>query len=274
MKTLLVKNDKPILRVSMNRPEVRNAFHPDMIAELTKVFKDVAKDKSIRVIQLSGEGKSFCAGADLGWMKSMAKFKQAENIKDAGKLFEMFQVIRDCPAPIVTKVHGHVMGGALGLVAVSDLVVAEENTQFCFSEVKLGLAPAVISAFVKDKISASAMSRWFLTGDIFFSQDALNMGLIHAVGGEQSGEQSTDAQVITWTKSLLRNGPEAVKETKKLIAKVGSLKTDAQLKTYTSKLIAKLRVGAEGQEGLRSALEQGKPSHKEPSWRLGERESS
>lgn len=260
MKTLIVKENKTFWHVSLNRPDVRNAFEPQMIGELTKVFKNAAKERALRMILLTGEGTSFCAGADLKWMKSMVKYSKAENVKDAGKMYDMFKTLRDCPVPIVCKVQGHVMGGALGLVAVSDLVVAEEKTKFCFSEVKLGLAPAVISSFVKNKLSFSAMNRWFLTGDIFTSQDALEMGLIHAV----KPGLDIDQQAETWSRSLLANGPQALRETKKLIQTVTSLETDAKMKAYTANLIAKLRASSEGQEGLTSALEQ-----RTPSWRQG-----
>ena len=199
MKSILVDQQNSVVRVRLNRPETRNAFHPEMITELTTTFKKTCKEKSVRAVVLSGEGKSFCSGADLGWMNSMAKFSGAQNRKDSEKLFEMFQSLRDCPVPLICKVQGHVMGGALGLVAASDLVVADEGTQFCFSEAKLGLAPAVISAFVKDKVNFSGMSRWFLTADVFSSADARDMGLVHAV---RAGA-SIDAQVAAGVRSVL-----------------------------------------------------------------------
>ncbi len=256
MKTLIVQETPDVVQVSLNRPEQRNAFNPEMIAEITKVFKGLQKKSQLRMVVLSGEGVSFCAGADLQWMKSMVKYSKAQNIKDAEKLFDMFQAIQNCTAPIVCKVQGHVMGGALGLVAVSDLVVSEEKTKFCFSEVKLGLAPAVISAFVKNKMSVSAMNRWMLTGEIFSAQDALAAGLIHAI---QPGLQ-IDQQVESWSKILLANGPQAVRETKKLIQTVSVLDKTSLLKKYTSQVIAKLRVSEEGQEGLKCAIEQKRPS--------------
>jgi len=256
MKHLLVKESETVLQVSLNRPDVRNAFNPEMISEITKTFKGAAKKASLRMILLSGEGTSFCAGADLKWMKSMVDYSKTENVKDAGKLFDMFQAMRDCAVPIVCKVQGHVMGGALGLLAVSDLVVAEEKTKFCFSEVKLGLAPAVISAFVKDKISQAAMSRWMLTAEVFTAAEALQMGLVHAT---QPGLQ-IDQQAEAWSRSLLSNGPRALRETKKLIQTVTRTDNDARLKATTSRVIAQLRVGDEGQEGLKSALAQKRPS--------------
>src|SRR5690606_25345597 len=130
---------------------------------------------------LSGEGTSFCAGADLAWMKSMVDFTLEENLTDSERLFEMFEAVDRCPVPVVTKAHGHVMGGALGLLAASDVVIAEENTKFCFSEVRLGLAPAVISPFVVDKIGPFHARRWMLTAEVFSAIDALESGLVHKV---------------------------------------------------------------------------------------------
>lgn len=258
MKTIQFEKKDNIAIIKLSRPEVRNAFHPEMITDLTRVFKSLPLEKDIRVVQLSGEGKSFCSGADLEWMKSMANFSEAENLLDAEKLFEMFESIKHCPFPVITKVHGHVMGGALGILAVSDLVVAEEKTQFCFSEAKLGLAPAVISAFVKERLSVSNMNRWFLTADVFNSRDALHMGLVHTVGKEAELKNIVDQ----WTQSLFNNGPNAVRETKKLIQQVSTNNDVLALKKITSRLIAQLRSSTEGQEGLKSFLEK-----REPAWR-------
>ncbi len=256
MKTLIVKNDKTILHVSLNRPQVRNAFHPEMISELTLAFKDLKKNKDVRCVVLSGEGESFCAGADLAWMKSMFSFSRAQNKKDAEKLFDMFQAMYDLPCPLIGVAQGHAMGGALGLLAVCDIVVAHEKTEFCFSEVKLGLSPAVISAFVKNKMELSQMSRWFLSGEVFTAQQAKDMGLVHEV--------TSQPQVVLekLNKSFLANGPQAVRETKSLLRKIARESSSAKLKKQTTDLIAKLRVGTEGQEGIKGFLEK-----RSPSWR-------
>lgn len=259
MKTLLVEDQTDVVRVRLNRPQVRNAFHPEMIEELTKTFKGLAKNKKVRAVVLSGEGASFCAGADLEWMKSMVDYSRAQNKKDAEKLYVMFETMAQLPAVLLGKAHGHVMGGALGLLAVCDLVVAEEKTEFCFSEAKLGLSPAVISAFVKNKVSFSQMSRWFLTAEIFSSTTAKEIGLVHEV----AAAQSIDSQIQKWLDSLLANGPLAVQETKKLLRQIAFETSHVKLKKTTTTLIANLRVGAEGQEGLRGFLEKRKPS-----WRL------
>lgn len=252
-----VEENGPIQKVELHRPEVRNAFHPDMIGEITKIFKFISKNKSTRAVVLSGAGSSFCAGADLDWMKSMAKYSQAENVRDSQKLYEMFMVVRDCPVPVVGKIHGHAMGGALGLVSVCDMAVAMENTQFCFSEVKLGLSPAVISAFVKDKMYASDVQRYVLTAEVFSAQQACKSGLIQAVA---SNDRELEEQAEKWLESICSNGPQAVIATKKLLRQVRGLTTEAKLKSYTTRLIAALRVSKEGQEGLKSFFEKRKAS--------------
>jgi methylglutaconyl-CoA hydratase len=258
MKTIIFEKKNRVASVQLNRPEVRNAFHPEMISEITQVFKNLPQEKDVQVVLISGAGKSFCSGADLDWMKSMATFSEAGNLADAEKLFEMFESIKRCPYPVITKVHGHVMGGALGLLAVSDLVVAEEKTKFCFSEAKLGLAPAVISAFVKERMTIGQMNRWFLTADIFNSTEAVHAGLVNQV----ASEAEVNGIVEKWTKSLLANGPVALRATKQLIQQVTATSDSMTLKKVTSRLIAQLRAGSEGQEGLKSFFEK-----REPSWR-------
>lgn len=255
MSTVLTQENKGIVTVRLNRPEVRNAFHPTMIAELTKTFKQLRKNKDCCAVILCGEGPSFCAGADLEWMKSMAKYTRAQNKKDAEALFDMFSEIESFPGVVIGQLHGHVMGGALGLAAVCDLVVAEATTQFCFSEVKLGLSPAVISAFVKNKVSLAEMNRWFLTAEVFSSTQAQKMGLVHEV----ASETAVVAQTQKWVDALRANAPQAVRETKQLLKSVSVENRKLQLKKMTTTLIAQLRVSAEGQEGLKSFLEKRKP---------------
>jgi methylglutaconyl-CoA hydratase len=256
MKTLIVEELKSAVYVKLNRPQVRNAFHPEMIEELTSVFKKLSQNKNLRAVVLSGEGASFCAGADLEWMKSMIKYSKAQNKKDAEKLFIMFETMYNLPAVLMAQVHGHVMGGALGLLSVCDLVVATEKTEFCFSEAKLGLSPAVISAFVKNKVSFAHMNRWFLTADVFSAHEAQKIGLIHEVATD------SQAQIDQWLKSINNNGPQAVKETKKLLRTIHGVSSMPRLKKTTTELIAKLRVGEEGQEGVKSFLEK-----RSPAWR-------
>lgn len=256
MKTLIIKNEKTIIHVSLNRPQVRNAFHPEMIVELTSAFKEIKRNKEVRCAVLSGEGESFCAGADLAWMKSMVNFSRAQNKKDAEKLYDMFQAMYDLPCPLVGVAQGHAMGGALGLLAVCDIVIAHDKTEFCFSEVKLGLSPAVISAFVKNKMQLSQMSRWFLSGEIFSAQQAKDMGLVHEVTSQPK------ATLEKLSKAFMSNGPQAVRETKALLRKISGETSSSKLRKQTTDLISKLRVGTEGQEGIKSFLEK-----RSPSWR-------
>lgn len=256
--TVIVEKKDNVLYVKLNRPDLRNAFNQQMIADLTNIFKFSATKADLRAVVLSGEGPSFCAGADLEWMKSMAQFSAEDNRKDAEKMYDMFKAIHDCPVPVIARVHGHVMGGALGLVAVADLTVAAEATEFCFSEAKLGLAPAVISAFVKNKIDQASMARWFLTAQNFTSPEALRMNLIHA----HAPDATVDEVVGKLLSGILQNGPQAVRETKKLIRQLSRPMDERALKTTVTELIAKLRVSAEGQEGLKSFFEK-----REPSWR-------
>ena len=254
---LQIKNS--VATVALHRPEVRNAFHPQMIQEITKAFKTLHKDKTLRAIVLKGEGKSFCAGADLEWMKSMAKFSYAQNVKDAEKLYDMFAALRDGDVPIVGQVHGAVFGGALGLLSVCDVVFAGRSTQFCFSEVRLGLAPAVISAFVKEKMNESMMTRYFLTGSVFSAEQALQAGLVHDVVDEDQLQDSVEKFL---EKEILMAGPQAVRATKKLLRSLKKTKTEVQIKKITTQTIARLRVSEEGQEGLSAFFEK-----RPPKWR-------
>lgn len=256
-KQIVFEKQNSVARVTLHRPEVRNAFNPEMIQEITKAFKDIQEDKKLRAVVLSGAGASFCSGADLEWMKSMAKYTYAQNVKDAQKLYEMFAAIRDCDVTVLGKVHGAVMGGALGLVSVCDVVFAEEKTLFCFSEVRLGLAPAVISGFVKNKMRFSEMQRYFVTGSVFGSAEAKQSGLVHqVVDSHLQLDQTVELQL---KEEILVAAPQAVKETKKLLRKMTALNSETKMKAASTQLIAKLRVSEEGQEGLKSFFDKRKP---------------
>lgn len=260
-----IKNgNSKFIEVILNRPQVRNAFDPSMIEEITLGFRKIAKNTEYRGVILRGNGKVFCAGADLQWMESMVRYTFAENEKDAQKLFAMFESIAECPQPIIGVAHGAAMGGALGLLAACDIVIAEKNTQFCFSEVKLGIAPAVISAFVLNKIPSAQISPWMMTGKIFSTEQALRMGLVHDVFQIENIneiESSVQAALDSWKTSLIDAAPQAVCATKKLIKNVIASPWSVQ-KVITTQLIAERRVSGEGQEGLKSFLEK-----KTPSWR-------
>lgn len=255
---VLLSIEGQIARVTMSRPDVRNAFHPTMIRELTEIFRSISKNEQVRVVVLNGAGKSFCSGADLGYMKSMADFTLEENRQDSDRLFEMFWELRNCPHPVVGRVHGHAMGGALGLAAVCDVVGAVEGTQFCFSEVKLGLAPAVISPFVLERMAVSQARRYMLTGEVFSTREAYESGLVHYVGDEAA----VDGFVAGVVKALLENGPEAVRATKSLAREVRETSSWVDRRAATTRVIAERRVSAEGQEGLRGFLEKRTPSWK------------
>jgi len=250
--TIRVDADGAVLTIRLNRPDVRNAFNEAVIAELTGVF--AAPPAGTRVIVLSGEGAAFCAGADINWMKKSAASTEAENAKDASAMRAMFRAIDECPCPVIGRVHGVALGGGMGLVAACDIVVAAEDTKFGFTEVRLGIVPAVISPFALRKIGAGPARRYFLTGELFDAAKALRMGLVHEV--VPAGE--LDAMVGSITKSLLQCGPHAVATAKKLIREVMALGLD-NAGDYTVSTIARVRVSAEGQDGLGAFLEKRKP---------------
>ncbi|QLY25177.1 enoyl-CoA hydratase-related protein [Bdellovibrio sp. KM01] len=243
--------------VKLNRPDVRNAFNPEMISEITETFHQLANRTDLRAIVLQGEGKSFCAGADLNWMREMVNFSYHQNREDSLRLFSMFETIAKCSLPVIGLVHGAAFGGALGLVAVCDEVIAEEGTQFCFSEVKLGIAPAVISAFVQRKAVAGKVRPLMLSGVVFNPQVAQQAGLVTDVC--PAGEGHNVLQKVLG--NYKQGGPEAVRETKKLLNDIANM-TWEQQRDRTTHLIAERRASDEGQEGLKSFLEK-----REPSWR-------
>lgn len=253
--------------VKLNRPEVRNAFHPEMISELTILFKQLSDEPQIRAVILYGEGSHFCAGADLNWMKDMAKYTMEQNIKDSENLFNMFASIRACSKPVIALAHGAVFGGALGLLACCDYVIADEQTQFCFSEVKIGLSPAVISHFIIPKIPLSLIGPLMISGQVFSALKAFQVGLVHDVVQEsqtlENGKIIPHHQLhhrgLQFIEHIKISGPEAVAATKDLILKVGRL-NEVEAKKVTTEIIAQRRVSTEGQEGLKSFFEKRKPN--------------
>src|SRR5689334_11627727 len=246
---LLVERDGPVEYVTLNRPDVRNAFNETLIAELTSWAASVRDDAALRAVVLSGAGKSFCAGADISWMAKTVEFSEDENMRDAAAASHMFGALNTLPVPLIGRVHGAALGGGAGLAAVCDIVVAEEHAIFGFSEVKLGILPAVISPFVLPKIGRSAARELFLTGERFGAVRAKEIGLAHRVVAE-SAIDSTIASIVD---ELLRAGPEAVAAAKALIPKVWDADRDA-VTALTAREIATRRVSAEGQEGLRAFL--------------------
>lgn len=246
--------------VSLNLPEKRNAFAPEMIGQLKEAFRVITADERIKVALLRGVGKSFSAGADLAWMKSMANYTHAENMTDSQELFEMFWSLYSCSKPVLALAHGHVFGGALGLLAACDMVACEEDTKLCFSEVKLGLAPAVISPFVMSKMSRKWANELMLTGRVFTAKEAKNAGLANMTGSLHECENYCEGQI----NEILRSGKQAVSATKELMRTVSGLNKTA-LMSMTCQVIADRRVSDEGQEGLAAFF-----SKEDPSWRTNE----
>jgi methylglutaconyl-CoA hydratase len=238
MSSLRVERDGHVLRVTLSRPDRRNAFDAALIGELTDAFSDVG---DARAVVLAGEGPSFCAGADVEWQRSSIDLSFDDNVEDALRLYAMCDAIDNCPAPVVVRVHGFALGGGSGLVACADVALAAPDAVFGFSEVKLGIIPAVISPFVLPKIGVHAR-RYFLTGERFDAQAALRIGLVHEVA------EDLDSVVDRIAGEILSSGPEAVRAAKALIRERPS-------GADTARIAARLRSSAEGQEGLRAFLE-------------------
>lgn len=257
MNFVVVTELDKVAYVKLHRPEVRNAFNPEMIAEITQVFSALNSRQDLYAVVLQGEGKSFCAGADLNWMREMVNFTFAQNQQDSLQLFAMFEAIANCTLPVIGLIHGAAFGGALGLVAACDEVIAEEGTQFCFSEVKLGIAPAVISAFVNRKAVPGKVRPLMLSAAVFNSHIAQQAGLVTEV--VPAGEGHIAVQKVLH--NYAQCGREAVRETKKLLNGLPTMNWEEQ-KSATTRLIAERRASDEGQEGLKSFLEK-----REPSWR-------
>jgi methylglutaconyl-CoA hydratase len=254
MPVLLTERDGGIVRMTLNRPDVRNAFDEEVIAALTAAARETARDRTVRAVVLSGNGKVFCAGADLAWMAKAIAYNREDNRRDAEDLSRMLEALDTLPVPLIGKVHGAAIGGGAGLVAVCDIVVSAEDALFGFSEVKLGIIPAVISPYVVDKIGVSAARELFLTGARFTATRARQVGLVHQVvaGAE------LDRTVDVYLRELLTSGPEAITAAKALIREIGGSRA-ADVIGLTTTRIAEQRVSPEGQEGMRAFLEKRKP---------------
>lgn len=246
MANLTVERDGAVLRVTLTRPDRRNAFDASLIAELAEAFVDVGR---ARAVVLAGEGASFCAGADVDWMRASAGLSYDENVADANAMRQMFEAIDRCPAPVVARVQGHALGGGAGLVAAADVAISAENTVYAFSEVKLGIIPAVISPFALAKIGGAHARRYFVTGERFDAAAALRIGLVSEVAPD------LDAAVERVLTELLSAGPQAARWAKRLVRE----RPDGP---ETARWIAERRTSEEGQEGLAAFLEK-----RPPSWR-------
>jgi len=240
---LRVERDGAVLRITLARPDRRNAFDAELIAELSQAFVDVGR---ARAVVLAGEGASFCAGADVEWMRASVGLSLDENVADANAMRQMFEAIDRCPAPVVARVQGHALGGGAGLVAAVDIAIAEPRTVFAFSEVKLGIIPAVISPLTLAKIGPGAARRYFLTGERFDAEAALRIGLVSEVADE------LDASVERVVAELLSAGPHAARWAKRLVR-------ERPGGPETARWIAERRASEEGQEGLRAFLEKRSP---------------
>jgi methylglutaconyl-CoA hydratase len=247
MSALRIEADGPLLRITMARPDRRNAFDAALIDELRAAFADVG---DVRAVVLAGDGPSFSAGADVEWMRSSIDLSYDGNVADALRLRAMLEAIDGCPAPVVARVQGHALGGGCGLVACCDIAVAEPTAQFGFSEVKLGIVPAVISPFARAKIGESAARRYFVTGERFGADVALRIGLVHEVA------EDLDAAVERIVAELLSAGPCAARSAKQLARRPHSA-------DETARLIAEHRTSEEGQDGLRAFLEKRVPRWRE-----------
>lgn len=245
-----------VATVTLNRPETHNAFNEEVIADLTQVFHQVGATPQIQVVILAANGASFCAGADLAWMQKMIGYTHHQNIEDARGLADMLRAIDECPKPVIAQVAGNAFGGGVGLVSACDLVVSLASAQFCFSEVKLGLIPAVISPFVLRKIPLSAARRYFLTAEAFDAQTAKNLGLVSEVADDLDALGQITTQ---WVKRLKANAPEALGVCKKFLREIQYVNHDTALTVATHR-IAERRVSTEGQEGLTAFLEKRKPA--------------
>ncbi len=254
MKTLQISNHPKYARtkiITLNRPEVKNAFNPDMIQELTDIFNLLSKDINTELIVLNGSGNVFCAGADLNWMKSMINFNFEENIQDSNKLWDMFEAITFCNKPVIGIIQGAAYGGALGLMAACDQVLVHQDTKLCFSEVKLGLSPAVISAFILKKCPDTFVRPYMLNAEVFTAHITLAMGLAHTI---YKAENEVEVTIEKYQSLELK----AVAETKKLMNDLFLIQNKtswSEQKKSATTVISQLRVGTEAQSRFKKFLE-------------------
>ena len=243
-----------IATITMRRAEMHNAFNTQLIQDLQAAFSDLSTDERLHAVVLTGDGPSFSAGADINMMKASATFSQEQNLNDALRMADLFDLVNAFPCPVVARVNGTAMGGGVGLVSVCDIVIAAESARFAFSEVKLGIAPAVISPYVVRKVGETHARVLFVTGERFSAARAKEIGLVHII----APLEELDAAVEKILRELLSSGPLAIRASKALALNVGRMDHDTA-RQYTAKTIATLRVSDEGLEGLRSFLEKRKP---------------
>ncbi len=243
-----------VARVTLDRPDIRNAFNDEMLADLREAFATIRDDPAVRVAVLTGEGQAFCAGADLHWMKRVVSYTYEQNYEDSLHLALMLREIYDCPKPVVGRINGPAIGGGTGVVAVCDIAIASEDAVFAFSETKLGLTPAAISPYLLKRMGEKNLREYFLTGERFTAAQAAEMGLVNdAVPADQ-----LDAAVDAKVRMVLTGGPAALAVTKRLIRDISERSTEEN-GPYTAEVIARLRMSEEGQEGMNAFLNKRKP---------------
>jgi methylglutaconyl-CoA hydratase len=245
-----------VARVTLNRPELRNAFDDELIRQLRGAFEDISGDTSIRVMVLAGNGPAFCAGADLNWMKRMAGYDYQENLADATALAQMLAALDRLPKPTIARVHGPVFAGGTGLVAACDIAVGTPEAKFCLSEAKLGLSPATISPYVIRAMGERTARRYFLTAEVFDAQEALRIGMLSIL----TSKEELDGVISSLVEHLLAGGPEAHGSIKTLIRSVAGRRPDDALVAETAQRIAEIRGSPEGREGIAAFLEKRKAS--------------
>jgi len=253
-RTVIAAKEGMVLRLTMNRPQVHNAFNADMIRELAAAFDEAKKDADVRLVVLTGAGESFCAGADLNWMREIIRYSYEQNLRESRELAELMHSIYALPKPTIARINGAVIGGGTGLFSACDIVIASDRARFGLSEVKIGLIPAAIGPYVIRRIGESAARELFLTGERFDAQRALEIGLVNKV----VAHEALDEKVAEVVRLLLSSGPEAIARCKELLQKVPAMGLD-EAKSYTAEMIAGLRVSPEGQEGMAAFLEKRKP---------------
>lgn len=257
MNNLRIEMDGPVARITLTRPEVRNAFNDEVIQQLKAAFESVGGRDDVRAVVLAAEGPAFCAGADLNWMRRMADYTREENLADAGELAAMLRVIYECPKPTIARVQGDVFAGGTGLVAACDVAVSLDSATYCLSEVKLGLIPATISPYVIRAMGARAAHRYFLTAERFSAAEAHRIGFVHELAATA---EELDAKVDGFVKAFLAASPNALKACKRLVQDVAEREIDATLIASTVEGIADIRASDEGREGVQSFLQKRKPS--------------
>lgn len=256
MSHLNIKVEARRATITLTRPELRNAFNDEVIAELTQAFTGLGSSDEVRAIVLAAEGPAFCAGADLNWMRRMADYDRAQNLADAARLAEMLRVIHQCPKPVIARVQGDVYAGGMGLVACSDIAISVDTAHYCLSETRLGLLPATISPYVMRAMGPRAAQRYCLSAERFDAAEALRIGFVHEVVPAELLDERVDAVA----QALVNASPAAVRACKRLLQDVAQREIDAALIAQTVEAIADVRASAEGREGVQAFLQKRQPS--------------